>query len=64
MKTRILRGFAAFALAVAMSLPALADASSCPRVWISYDGGCTWSTCSLDGTATPEGGITTCYYSC
>jgi hypothetical protein len=63
MKTRIMRAFAAFALAVAMSLPALALPSDCPRVWISYDGGCTWSACTLDG-ATWDNYSTNCYYIC
>jgi hypothetical protein len=63
MKSRVLRLFTALVFAFAMSVAPAAFAAACPEVYVSYDGGESWSQCEHYGTI--ETSTTTyCYYYC
>ena len=64
MKNRIMRLVAVLVLAVGMSItPAFAMAASCPDLYMSTDGGATWTQCEHYGTIS-NSTTTWCYYYC
>ena len=64
MKSRVLRLFTALTFVLAMSIaPASFAQPACPDVYVSHDGGETWTQCEHYGTVWSES-TTWCYYYC
>jgi hypothetical protein len=60
---RIARLISVLAFALAMAVPSFAGI--CPDVFISTDGGATWSQCDFNGgTIAPDNQSITCNYTC
>lgn len=59
----IARRVSVLVFVLAMAVSSFANMSDCPDLYMSTDGGATWSMCSLDG-AIWNSTTTWCVYSC
>lgn len=59
----IARRVSVLVFVLAMAVSAFADMGDCPNLYMSTDGGCTWSVCNLYG-AVWDSNTTLCYYTC
>ena len=59
---KIVRLISVLVFVLAMALPSYA--SACPDVFISTDGGASWSQCDFDGGIITRDGTTWCFYTC
>ncbi len=59
----IARRVSVLVFVLAMAVSAFADPSDCGDLYMSTDGGCTFSLCQYDG-ATWTSTSTTCWYTC
>jgi hypothetical protein len=59
---RIVRLISVLVFVLAMAVPTFA--ADCPDVYISTDGGQTWSQCDFDGGIITSDRTTWCFYTC
>jgi hypothetical protein len=60
---RLVRLISVLVFVLAMAVPTFA-VGGCPDVYISTDGGATWSQCDFNGGIIHSDGSTDCYYTC
>ena len=60
---KLVRLVSVLAFVLAMAIPAYSSVSDCPDVYISTDGGQTWSQCDFNGGFEVPGWLI-CVYTC
>jgi hypothetical protein len=60
---KLVRLVSVLAFVLAMTIPAYSSVADCPDVYISTDGGQTWSQCDFNGGVEVPGWLI-CVYTC